>query len=176
MKDVPLMVQGVFYTLNDFRKEFLYELKENGFDIPKAFKFAKANVYDFDINKRNFRRALYDMLMWFIIGGAFTMFISPAYKDHKTHDSGNNIIANALIEMTYKGTSTAYDNFKGPFAVLSYIGNSTNPAVYKLPVRILNDTWKLCSGDKTVGGFLMGLQAFPRAYQDSYRMWVRDNP
>jgi len=37
MKDVPLMVQGVFYTLNDFRKEFLYELKENGFDIPKAF-------------------------------------------------------------------------------------------------------------------------------------------
>ena len=80
-----------------------------------------------------------------------------------------------LIEITYKATSHAYDNFKGPLAVLDYIGNSTNPAVYKLPARILNDCWKLATGDKTMGGFLMGLQAFPRAFQDSYRMYIRDN-
>jgi hypothetical protein len=88
MKDVPLVVQGVFNTLIDFAKEFAYELRENGFDVPKAYQFAKTNVYDYEINKRNFRRALYDMLMWFLIGGAFTMFFDPAYADHKKNDDG----------------------------------------------------------------------------------------
>ena len=175
MKDIPIMVQGVFNTMIDFCKEFAYELNENGFDVPKAYKFAVNNVYNYDINKRNFRRALYDMLMWLLIGGAFTMFFDPAYEDHKKNADGQNIIANGLIEITYKATSHAYDNFKGPLAVLDYIGNSTNPAVYKLPARILNDSWKLATGDKTMGGFLMGLQAFPRAFQDSYRMYIRDN-
>ena len=115
------------------------------------------------------------MLMWLLIGGAFTMFFDPAYADHKKNADGQNIIANGLIEITYKAASHAYDNFKGPLAVLDYIGNSTNPAVYKLPARILNDSWKLATGDKTMGGFLMGLQAFPRAFQDSYRMYIRDN-
>jgi hypothetical protein len=53
--------------------------------------------------------------------------------------------------MTYKAASNSWDGFKGPFAVLDYFGNSTNPASYKLMSRVYNDLFSFIFGDKTLG-------------------------
>ena len=158
------MVQGVIYTLKDLGKELWF----NGWDA------VKKDVLSNEVNRRNLRRLLSDMIMWMLLGAIFTCVIGPAYADHKKNARGQDIIQNGLIELTYNATHNAYDGFKGPFAVLDYIGNSTNPATYKLPTKILNDLGSFIMGDKTFGGLLMGSQALPRSFRDTYRMWVRD--
>ena len=164
MKDVPIMVQGVLYTIKDFFTEWY----NNGWDA------VKKDVWGNEVNRRNLRRLLSDLLVWMTIGAAFACVIDPAYADHKKYARGQDIVQNGLIELTYNATHNAYDGFKGPFAVLDYIGNSTNPATYKLPTKILNDLGSFIMGDKTFGGLIMGSQALPRSFRDTYRMWVRD--
>lgn len=164
MKDVPVMVQGVLYTLKDFFTEWY----DNGFESTKN------NVLGNEINRRNFRRMFSDLLVWMVLGLLFTCALTPAYQEHKKNARGQDLIQNGLIELTYNGFHNAYDGFKGPFAVLDYIGNSTNPATYKLPTKILNDMGSYLMGNKTFGGLMMGSQALPRSFRDTYRMWVRD--
>ena len=164
MEDVPIMVQGIWYTLTDAAKE----LKYNGWG---SFK---SNIWQNDINRRNLNRLLSDALVAGLLATLFKMFIDPAYKDHKTHASGDQIAVNAIIELLYKSSSNAFDGFKGPLTVIDYIGNSTNPATYKLQSKVLNDTYQFLFGDKTLGQLITGAQALPRSFKDTYEMWVRD--
>lgn len=165
MEDVPVMVQGIWYTLVDAFKEYKY----NGWD---SFK---SNIWENEINRRNLKRLLSDLLVAGILSVMFKAFITPSYKDHKTNASGNEAVTNAIIELLYKSSSNCFDGFKGPFAVLDYIGNSTNPATYKLQSKVLNDTYQFVFGEKTLGQLVVGSQALPRSFKDTYEMWVRDN-
>lgn len=170
MTDVPKIVQGCFYTLRQFFREFYYTdgtLKE---------KWDQANsIFINDINRRNRRRMFTDMLIWLLLGTIFKTVITPAYKEHKKTGDGNNIVANALLELTYNGGSSCYDSFSGPFAVLDYFGNSTNPATYKLQGKMANNLGQFLFGEKTLQELVINSQALPRSFQDTYYMWARDN-
>lgn len=75
---------------------------------------------------------LTDMLIWLLLTALFKYALTPAYKEHKAKGDGEEVIANALLELTYKAGSSCYDSFSGPLAVLDFFGNSTNPATFKL--------------------------------------------
>ena len=96
------------------------------------------------------------------------------YKDHKKNADGQNLIGNAITELVYKGGHSAFDGFKGPLAVLDYLGNSTNPATYKLQSKIINDMWNLVTGNKSLGETVMNSQALFRSFQDTYKLWAKN--
>lgn len=166
-KHMPLMVQGIIHTFGEAFNELRgvdYNLKE----------WVKSDIWKNKINQRNYRRLGTDMLVWAFLAWLFKMFITPAYAEHKKLDDGKNIMTNVMAEWLYKASSTSYDTFTGPYSILSYLGNSTNPATYKLQSKILNDAYNFVFGEKTLGQTLMGSQALLRSMQDSYRMYVRD--
>lgn len=165
MKDVPIMVQGVWWTLVDSFKE----LKGGGWN---SFK---SNIWNNEVNRRNYRRLFTDLLVAAILGAMFKFFLDDEYKEYKKTADGNDIIANAIVEVLYKSSSSCFDGFKGPFAVLEYFGESTNPATYTLATKVLNDTYNFIFGEKTLADIAMNSVALPRAFGDTYKMWAKEN-
>ena len=165
MRDVPIMVQGVWWTLVDSFKE----LKNGGWE---SFQ---NNIWNNEVNRRNYRRLFTDMLVAAILGAMFKFFLDDEYKEYKQTADGNNIITNAIVEVLYKSSSSCFDGFKGPFAVLEYFGESTNPATYTLATKVLNDTYNFVFGEKTLTDLAMNSVALPRTFRDTYKMWARDN-
>lgn len=165
MKDVPIMVQGVWWTLVDSFKE----LKGGGWN---SFK---SNIWNNEVNRRNYRRLFTDMLVAAILGAMFKFFLDDEYKEYKKTADGNDIITNAIVEVLYKSSSSCFDGFKGPFAVLEYFGESTNPATYTLATKVLNDTYNFIFGEKTLADIAMNSVALPRAFGDTYKMWAKEN-
>lgn len=164
VKYVPDMVQGIIYSV----KDALTELHYNGID---GFK---ENVWANETQRTNLKKALSDLLASLVVAGLFGLVFNPIYKDHKKNADGQNILGNAVTELLYKGSSNAFDGFKGPLAVLDYVGNSTNPATYKLQSKIVNDTWNLVTGNKSLGETVMNSQALFRSFQDTYKLWAKD--
>lgn len=165
MKDVPDIVQGILYTLKDTLAEGYY----NGLDG------IKENVWKNKQQQANLRKLFSDLLMALLVAGLFKLVFDPAYKDHKKNGNGQEILANAATELLYKGSSGAFDGFSGPFAMLDYLGTSTNPASYKVPNKIINDTWKFISGQNSLGTTIMNSQALFRSFQDTYKLWAKNN-
>lgn len=165
MTDIPIMVQGVLNTLWEICKEGHYD----------NFADAIKNAWnDGSVNRRNLIRLISDFTMMAIYGLAYNLVFNPAYEDFKKKADGREILINALIEITYKGFHNSWDGFFGPFSVLDYIGNNTNPATYKLPTKAINDLFRFIFGDQTLYGTLLGYSAATRAFRDSYRMYIRD--
>jgi len=120
------------------------------------------------------KKLLSDLLVSLIVAGLFGLVFTPMYKDHKKNANGQNILGNAVTELLYKGGHSAFDGFHGPLAVLDYVGNSTNPATYKLSGKIINDTWNLVTGNKSLGETVINSQALFRSFQDTYKLWAKD--
>lgn len=163
VKYVPDMVQGIIYSVRDA----LVELHYGGV---KGFK---DNVWANEQQRANLKKLLSDLLASLIVAGLFGFVVTPAYKDHKKNANRENIMGNAITELLYKGGTGAFDGFKGPLAILDYVGSSTNPATYKLQSKIINDTWKLVTGDKSLGETIMNSQALFRSFQDTYKLWAK---
>lgn len=176
MKGVPMMVQGIFATLQDIAKTFYHcGMDENGqWSASKGWKAVNTDIWSNEIARRNIRRLLRDILIGGILSVLFKMWISKEYQQHKVNSDGKNILANACIELLYKSSSSCFDTFLGPVAMLDYLGNQTNPATYRVQSKIFKDVWNLAVGEKTMGQVIMGSQALPRSFQDTYKMWVRD--
>lgn len=164
VKYVPDMVQGIIYSLRDS----LVELHYDGID---GFK---ENVWANEQQRANLKKALSDLLASLIVAGLFGLVFTPMYKDHKKNANGQNILGNAVTELLYKGGHSAFDGFHGPAAVLDYLGNSTNPATYKLSGKIINDTWNLVTLNKSLPDTIMNSQALFRSFQDTYKLWAKD--
>lgn len=172
MKYVPIMVQGVFNTFGQIFKE-AYDAYNNG-GLSKFSDNWKKNIWNNPINRRNLRRALTDLLVMIILGSLFKYAVTPAYKKHRKEDDGSQFITNALVEMIYKGGKASFDTFKGPVAVIEYLGESTNPATYTLQKKLVTNTFEAFAGKKTAVQVLMDSQAFFRSMQDSYKMYLRE--
>lgn len=167
VKHVPIMVQGIFGTFGTIVKE----LHGENWDFKK---FSEGDVWNNEIHRRNLRKAFSDFTIAMLLSALFKMYLTPKYQKHKVEADGRRLMENAIIEILYKGGKTSYDTFKGPVAVIQYLGESTNPATYKLHSRVLKDITAFALGEKTVGQLAVGSNAFLRSAQDSYRMYLRD--
>ena len=176
MKGVPIMVQGIFATLNDIRKTFYHcGMDENGqWSASRGWAAVKTDIFTNEVARRNMRRLLRDILIGGLLTALFKLWLNEVYRKHKANDDGRNVVANGAIEILYKSSSSCFDTFLGPMAMLDYLGNQTNPATYRLQSKVFNDVWDFAVGEKTMGQIIMGSQALPRTFQDTYNMWVRD--
>lgn len=176
MRGVPIMVQGIFATLRDVVKTMKgCGMDDNGnWSFSRGWKAVKQDIFTNEVARRNMRRLLRDILIGGLLSALFKLWLDEVYRKHKTNANGRDVVANAAIEILYKSSSSCFDTFLGPMAMLDYLGNQTNPATYRLQSKVLNDTWSFVVGDKSFGQIIMGSQALPRTFQDTYNMWVRD--
>lgn len=166
-KYVPIMVQGIFQTFG----ETFRELQGNGWNFKE---FLHGDVWKNEVNRRNYKRALTDFSIAMLLALLFKLWLTPEYRQHKAEGDGKKVFENMMVELLYKASYSSFDTFQGPYAVLTYLGESTSPATYTLQSKIISDTTNFVLGEKTAMQTLMGSQAFFRSMQDSYRMYMRD--
>lgn len=176
MKGVPIMVQGIFATLKQIATTFYHcGMDEKGnWSMSQGWKSVKSDIFTHEVARRNMRRLLRDILIGGLLTALFKLWLNESYRKHKASDDGRNVITNAAVEILYKSSSSCFDTFLGPLAMLDYLGNQTNPATYRLQSKVFNDVWSFALGDKTFGQIISGSQALPRTFQDTYNMWVRE--
>ena len=177
MRGVPMMVQGIFATLGQAVKTFYhFGFDENGhWSAANGWKAMNKEVFSNEIARRNLRRLLRDLLIGGIFATLFKMLMKELYKDHKESAKGNDVVSNAVVEVLYKSSTSCFDTFMGPMALLEYVGNQTNPATYAVSAKVVRDLWSFALGEKTTMQLLMNAQALPRSFQDTYKLWLRDN-
>ena len=162
-KYTPMMVQGVLRTLTDIVGDIILHKGENLNDI-----------FHDPSQLMNIRRLISDFIAYLVLVLLFKYAITPAYKEHKKEDDGRDVLTNGIIEIIYKGSSSSFDEVKGPLAILEYVGNNTNPAAYKWMSRTGNDLFKLATGDRSLSETVMRSQALFRSCEDTYKMYMRD--
>ena len=165
MKDIPLMVQGVMKTV------FEDVLGDIILNQGKGLK----DIWHDPMQRMNLRRAITDLLVALLLGLLFKQVFDPAYKEHKKNDNGNNIAGNAILEILYKGSSSCFDEFKGPLPILDYVTNDTNPATFQWLSKSTSDMYKWITGSKSLSDTILKSQALPKAFQDTYKMYQREN-
>lgn len=165
LTDIPLVVQGVFRTLQDTVAELYHG---------RGWEGIKQNILSSPMQMRNWRRILSDALVAMLLYWLFEELINPAYKEHKKTGDGKDVLTNAAIELLYKGSSSSFEEFKGPLPILDYVMNNTSPASVKWGAKVYNDIGGFLFGDTTFGELVTKSQALPRSLQDTYKMYKRD--
>lgn len=169
MKDVPLMVQGVFKTIGDMFS-MLRDVKSTS-DLKQIIKF----MYSNPIQRRNWKRLFSDILIALLLRYLFKEVFDPAYKEHKKTTDGNDIIINGIIELLYKGGASCYEEFRGPLPIIDYVSNNIKPASWQLGSNIVLDVGGVVFGDKTMTDLIFKYNSLPRAFKDTYKLYQRDN-
>lgn len=165
LTDVPLVVQGVLRTLQDTVSELYHG---------RGWEGIKQNILSNPMQTRNWRRIRSDALVAMLLYWLFEELINPAYKEHKKTGDGKDVLTNAAIELLYKGSSSSFEEFKGPLPILDYVMNNTSPASVKWGAKVYNDIGGFLFGDTTFGELVTKSQALPRSLQDTYKMYKRD--
>lgn len=165
LTDIPLIVQGVWRTLHDTMSELYHG---------RGWEGIKENIINSPMQMRNWKRIGSDLLVALLLYWLFDEVVSPAYKEHKKKGDGKDILTNAAIELLYKGSSSSFEEFKGPLPILDYLMNNTSPASVKWGVKVYNDIGGFLFGDTTFGELVTKSQALPRSLQDTYKMYKRD--
>lgn len=163
MKDVPLVVQGIWYTIKDSIKA----LRDGGYSQFKEEIIANPMQY------ANLRKLISDLIGMMLFYSLFKFAISPMYQQYKKEMVDYSVAENALAEVLYKSTSRSYDGFMGPLAAFTFLGENTNPPFYTLSTKVVGDLGKFVFGDKTFGQLMTGNIAFFRAFQDTYKAEVK---
>ena len=157
MKNVPRVVQGIWYTLKDSLKA----LSEGGIS-----QFKK-DITSNPMQLANLRKLISDLLAIALFTALFKLAIAPLYTDYKKNMKDENTVQNAIIEVLYKSSSNSYDGFMGPIAPIQYLGNSTNPPAYALSTKVTGDLFKFAFGDKTFIQLLSGNIAPIKTFRDT---------
>lgn len=165
LTDIPLIVQGVWRTLHDTISELYHG---------RGWEGIKENIINSPMQMRNWKRIGSDLLVALLLYWLFDEVVSPAYKEHKKKGDGKDILTNAAIELLYKGSSSSFEEFKGPLPILDYLMNNTSPASVKWGVKVYSDIGGFLFGDTTFGELVTKSQALPRSLQDTYKMYKRD--
>lgn len=165
LTDIPLIVQGVWRTLHDTVSELYHG---------RGWEGIKENIINNPMQMRNLKRIGSDLLVALLLHWLFEEVVNPAYKEHKKKGDGKDVLTNAAIELLYKGSSSSFEEFKGPLPILDYIMNNTSPASVKWGAKVYNDIGGFLFGDTTFGELVTKSQALPRSLQDTYKMYKRD--
>lgn len=163
--DIPLIVQGIMATYGDLFGIFLF--RDNKLEALKQFWGSK-------VQRRNLLRSWSDLLYALLWKLLIQAALDALYEDHKKTSDGDNFAYNAFVEIIHKGYSSSFDDFMGPFPIVDYISNNTKAAAFQWQQKFIQDTYNLTFGDKTLGEYMIGMQALPRSMQDSYKMYQRD--
>ena len=113
--------------------------------------------------------------MALIVAGLFGTVLTDAYESYKKNADPENVLTNAVAEIVFKGSKGASSSVAGPFGVIDYITNQTNPAALKTTFRIYDDTWKMFSGKRSIPETIFGSQATLRSIQDSFKLWYKEH-
>ena len=159
MKEVPLVVQGVMYTLWD------------SIEALRKGEFIK-EIWNNPMQAANLRKAFSDLIAAFLFFALFKWGITPMYKEFKKEETDHSVIENAMAEILYKSTSRSYDGFMGPVALIQFLGENTNPPIYQVSTKIPSDLMKFAFG-KTFGELMTGNIPLFRAVQDTYKGILR---
>lgn len=159
MKNVPLVVQGVWYTLKDSFKA----LRDGTF---------REDILANPMQSANLRKAISDLLAMMLFYALFKFAVTPAYQEYKKEMENYGVVENAIAEVLYKSTSRSYDGFMGPVVAVQFLGENTNPPFYQLSQKVVGDLGKFVFGDKTFGQLITGNIAFFRSFQDTYKAEV----
>lgn len=159
MEDVPMVVQGIAYTLIDTFKAVA--------DL--GFKDGLKKVYEDPVQAANLRKMINDLIAMMLFALIFKCALAPAYKEFKKGAKERTAIENAVAEVMYKSTSRSFDNFFGPLAVVEFLGENTNPPVYSLGTKLPSDLVKAFMGEKTAMDVLTGNVAIFRSFSDTYK-------
>ena len=157
LKHVPVIVQGIFYTLGDALKIF------NAKDSFKEGMQAAIDYIKEDENTVNsLKHAVYSILLAILFMMLFKFLWDPAYKATKKEYKNMSVMAQVLNELIYKSFGPATDSFYGPLNIIKYLGEGTDPPIYNVPTKFMGDAFKTIFGDKTFAQFVTGNFAFAR--------------
>lgn len=156
LKEVPLVVQGIIYTLRDS----IIALKNHNFID---------EIWHNPMQAANLRKAISDLIAVLLFYALFKYGIDPMYAEFKKNRADHSIIENGIAEILYKSTSRSYDGFMGPLALIQFFGENTNPPVYSVSTKIPSDLMKFALGDKTFGEIMTDNVPFFRAVRDTYK-------
>ena len=168
LKHVPVIVQGIFYTLGDALEIF------NAKDSFKEGMQAAIDYIKEDENTVNsLKHAGYSTLLAILFAMLFKFLWDPAYKETKKEYKNMTIMAQVLNELTYKSFGPATDSFYGPLNIVKYLGEGTDPPIYNVPTKFIGDSFKTLFGDKTFAQFVTGNFAFARIMKQTANINAR---
>lgn len=148
--NIPVTTQGIVYSLYSLVKKVIpVGYKQNG--IEGIWEEIKKEILTNPQEMKNFKKLFSDIFMWIFLAMLYKFVIDPAYQEHSKKRKAENVLANALEDVLYRGTASAYDGFRGPYNVLDSFGNNMNPPAYKVSTKMMSDVAGFIFGDKTVG-------------------------
>lgn len=166
IEKVPVPIQGIIYTIGDIFRCARHS--KNWGEFKETF--AKEFWYSDDIDAKNLRKLLSDLLAWVLFGSLCTFALNPAYSDYKKeHMSENSPVVNGLVEVFYKGFKSSYENFSGMYALVDQIGTKTSNLTYTQNVNLIKNLCSTMFGDKTTFELFTDTFATTRSVKDTLR-------
>lgn len=162
LEQVPVIVQGIWYTLCDVFRVCRDGFKEGRNGIVDAYKYINGN----EVDKRNILHGAYSSLIALLFLILFKTALDPIYNDSKKKSSGMNLAERLAVSVTYKSLNGARDSFAGPLNIFEYFGEQMDPPIYKVPIKLIKDSGKWLFGDKTFLSLVSGNIAVARGYKD----------
>lgn len=157
LKHVPVIVQGVMYTLGDALKIFnSKDSFKEGLDAAIEYIMSDENTVS------SLSHAALSTLLAILFALLFKFVVDPAYAETKKGYKDMNALNITANELLFRPLDPATDSFYGPWNVIKYLGDGPDPPIYKVPIKATSDAFKTAFGDKTLGQFVTGNFAFAR--------------
>lgn len=167
MKSVPILVQGVWYTLLNVKDILLNE-------DSKWEAFNKLILQD-PMQKRNMWKLISDLLMWAFSAVLLHEVMTPNYNEYIKNADRANVFSNVAVNVMYKGVSNSWDGFKGPLSIFTYIGNGMTPPYQAFTVQVAKQALDLTLGKTTLTHVMYKDISPLRAAQIQFKLIEGDN-
>lgn len=158
MDKVPIVIQGIWYTLTDSLKALI---KGN----------FQEDIWLDPVQRKNLDKFFTDLLAGLLFSIIYGLALNPAYKDFKKGMKDRDVITNAVVELLYKSSSRSYDGFRGVYNVIEYLGENTNPPVYSQNIKLLKELGSVLIGNRSFSDALNGNVAVFKTFQDTQRAY-----
>lgn len=158
MDKVPIVIQGIWYTLTDSLKALT---KGN----------LQEDIWLDPVQRKNLDKLFTDLLAGLLFSMIYGLALNPAYKDFKKGMKDRDVITNAVVELLYKSSSRSYDGFGGVYNAIEYLGENTNPPVYSQNIKLLKEIGSVLIGNRSLSDALNGNVAVFKTFQDTQRAY-----
>lgn len=154
-KYVPLIVQGVWYTIKDSIKAI--QLGE-----------FRSKILTNPMQVRNLKKLFSDLFMWLLLGTLYKFAFDPLYKDFKKTMKDRNIACNSIVEAVFKGGKSTIDDYKGPYSIIDWSSETKGIPFISVTMSALQGLGQIVFGDKTLLAVTKGYIPFVKSFRDSF--------